>query len=183
MRTPRVVLGTALVVVAAGASLGTVAAADDGAPRAGTALSERLTGYQEDPAPVSTTGTGRFRASIDEGRGRISYRLTFSRLEADAAQAHIHFGGRAQSGGVSVFLCSNLGNGPVGTPACPARGGTVSGTIRAGDVIGPAVQGIAPGEFGELVDAIRAGKTYVNVHSTSYPAGEIRAQLDGHMHD
>jgi hypothetical protein len=181
MRTPRIALGAAIVVVAAGASLGTVAAADDAPPTGANTLSERLTGYQEDPAPVSTTGTGRFRASVDEGRGRITYRLAFSALEADVAQAHIHFGGRAQSGGISVFLCSNLGNGPAGTQACPAGGGTISGTIQAGDVVGPEAQGIAPGEFDELVAAIRAGKTYVNVHSSLYPAGEIRAQLDGHM--
>ena len=43
--------------------------------------------------------------------------------------------------------------------------------------MGPAAQGIAPGEFDELVDAIRAGVSYANVHSTTYPMGEIRAQL------
>ena len=45
-------------------------------------------------------------------------------------------------------------------------------------MIGPAGQGIDPGEFGELLDAVRAGVTYANVHSTKYPGGEIRAQLD-----
>ena len=42
----------------------------------------------------------------------------------------------------------------------------------------PAAQGIAAGEFNELVAAIRAGATYANVHSTKYEGGEIRAQLD-----
>ena len=54
---------------------------------------------------------------------------------------------------------------------------TVAGTIRAADVVGPTAQGIEPGEFAELVAAVRAGVTYVNVHSTKYPGGEIRAQL------
>jgi hypothetical protein len=50
-------------------------------------------------------------------------------------------------------------------------------------VVGPSGQGIEPGEFDELVAAVRAGRTYANVHSTKYPAGEIRAQLDrGHKH-
>jgi len=44
-------------------------------------------------------------------------------------------------------------------------------------VIGPAGQGIAAGEFAELLAAIRAGKTYANVHSAKFPGGEIRAQL------
>ena len=59
---------------------------------------------------------------------------------------------------------------------------SISGTIRAADVIGQAGQGIVSGEFAELVRAMRAGATYVNVHSTLYPGGEIRAQLDDHDH-
>ncbi len=47
----------------------------------------------------------------------------------------------------------------------------------AGDVIGPALQGIAVGEFDELVEAIEDRLTYVNVHSDVFPGGEIRGQL------
>lgn len=43
--------------------------------------------------------------------------------------------------------------------------------------VGAATQGLSAGEFGELVRAIRAGATYVNVHTTGRPSGEIRAQL------
>jgi hypothetical protein len=85
-------------------------------------------------------------------------------------QSHIHFGARAQTGGISVFFCSNLGNGPAGTPACPASApedNPLTGVSTAANVIGPAGQGIAAGEFAELVAAIRAGVAYVNVHSTS----------------
>ncbi|MFD1827627.1 MULTISPECIES: hypothetical protein [Mumia] len=42
-----------------------------------------------------------------------------------------------------MFLCTNLGNGPAGTQTCPQEG-TVTGTIVAADVVGPASQGIAP---------------------------------------
>ena len=38
-------------------------------------------------------------------------------------------------------------------------------------------QGILAGEFDELVEAIRAGATYANVHSTEFPPGEIRDQI------
>lgn len=61
--------------------------------------------------------------------------------------------------------------------ACPPPPATIKGTITAADVIGPAAQGIAPGELGELMQAIRAGVTCANVHSTKFPNGEIRSQL------
>jgi hypothetical protein len=36
----------------------------------------------------------------------------------------------------------------------------------------------SPGEFAELVAAIRAGRAYANVHSDKVPAGEIRGQIN-----
>ena len=85
---------------------------------------------------------------------------------------HIHLAQRHVPGVVVAFLC-----GGGGKPPCPSPGGTVSGTITAADIVGPAEQGIAPGEFGEVVRALRAGATYVNVHSELFPAGEIRGQI------
>ncbi|HEY9376556.1 MAG TPA: CHRD domain-containing protein [Jiangellaceae bacterium] len=158
-----------------------VASGDDGRVRRST-VSERLSGYEEDPLVLSTTGTGTFRARIDSSSQEITYRLTYSALEGNVLQAHIHLGGRHQSGGISVFLCTNLGNGPAGTQLCPAAPATVTGTISPVDVIGPAGQGITAQQFDELVSAIRAGVTYVNVHSSVYPGGEIRAQLGDHSH-
>jgi hypothetical protein len=142
-------------------------------------LRERLSGYEEDPLVLSTAGAGQLWLQISSQPEQIAYRLSYTGLEGTVTQAHIHFGGKAQSGGIVVFLCSNLGNGPAGTQECPAAPATITGTIRPADVIGPTGQGIAAGQFTEFVDAIRAGVTYVNVHSTSYPGGEIRAQL-GH---
>jgi hypothetical protein len=66
--------------------------------------------------------------------------------------------------------------------ACPgpdATSGTIEGTLDAADVTAlAAAQGIAVGEFAEFVRAIRADATYVNIHTTARPGGEIRAQLD-----
>lgn len=139
---------------------------------------ERLTGYEETPQSISTPANGEFKLRINSISNTLEYRLSYRGFETPVLQAHVHFGARATTGGISVFLCTNLGNGPAGTPACPSPEGTVSGTLDADDVVGPAGQGIAPGEFDELVDAIRAGYTYANVHTEARPAGEIRAQLE-----
>ncbi len=136
-----------------------------------------LVGYEENP-DISTQATGAFKVTLDDDAQTLSYELTFANLESDVTQAHIHFGKRAVNGGISVFLCSNLGNGPAGTPACPLRSGTVSRTVGAGDVIGPAGQGISAGQFGELAAAMRAGATYANVHTVTFAGGEIRAQIN-----
>jgi hypothetical protein len=164
------------MAVAVVAVLGVVGAAI--ATGGGHNIREHLTGYEEQPLALSTPGSGKFEARFNRFTQEIQYRLSYSDLEAAVTQAHIHFGAENQVGGVSVFLCTNLGNGPAGTQACPAAPATITGTIRPADVIGPTAQGIAPGEFDELIDAIEAGATYVNVHSTAHPVGEIRAQIN-----
>ncbi|MBM7785425.1 CHRD domain-containing protein [Tenggerimyces flavus] len=178
-RNARLALMAAGVLVAASA-VGTTALAGGDHSNDQKVFVEKLTGYEEDPQALSTAGSGRFSIRINDKKQEITYQLSYGSLEGTVTQAHIHFGGKAQSGGISTFLCSNLGNGPAGTQACPAAPATVTGTIRAADVIGPVGQGIAAGQFSELVKAIRAGATYANVHSTLYPGGEIRGQLDHH---
>jgi hypothetical protein len=140
---------------------------------------DMLTGFQEaTPAGVSSAASGTFNATIDEDASppTITYTLTYVGLSGPALFSHIHFGNRYDSGGVSVFLC-----GGGSKPACPAGTTTeanVTGTIVPSDVIGPASQGIGAGQFDKLIEAIRSGVTYVNVHSPQFPAGEIRGQLN-----
>lgn len=134
-----------------------------------------LTGYASVPA-ISSTGTGRFLAQIDAINNVISYQLTYSGLEGEIQQAHIHVGQASANGGVGAFLCSNLPSPPAGTPACPVSG-VVTGIIQANGVVGPNVQGIAVGEFAELAAAIRAGVSYANIHTSKFPPGEIRGQI------
>jgi hypothetical protein len=127
-----------------------------------------LSGFSEVPA-TSTTGHGKFKAKLENGS--IAFKLSYRDLEGTAQAAHVHFAQRDVNGGVAAFLC-----GGGGKPACPPSG-TVTGTIVASDVIGPADQGIAPGELAELVRAIKHGVTYVNVHTDKFPDGEIRGQI------
>ena len=136
-----------------------------------------LTGFEEN-SDLSTTGRGSWTARLSANGTTLRYTLTFSRLEGTVTQSHIHFGKRAINGGISMWLCGTTSNpGPAGTPACPSPGGTVSGELTAEDVVGPALQGIDPGQFGEILAAMRAGHAYVNVHSSKYGGGEIRAQI------
>lgn len=144
-------------------------------------FSIRLRGFEEVPA-VATRAGGRFTASLNDAGTEIEWELRYRLLEGNVTQAHIHLGQQHVNGGIMVFLCSNLGNGPAGTPACPPGNSfteaVVTGTIQASDVLTVAAQGVAAGEFFTLERAMRSGVAYVNVHSTLFPAGEIRGQLD-----
>jgi hypothetical protein len=135
-------------------------------------FSASLSGYEEVPA-VSSAGYGRFHAKLDPSETSLTYELTYSDLEGTTTtMAHIHFGQPGANGGVSVWLC-----GGGGKPACPAGSGTLSGVLTAADVVGPSSQGIDPGEFGELLEAMREGMTYVNIHTNKHTGGEIRGQI------
>jgi len=136
-----------------------------------------LTGRQEVPA-VSTAATGELRATIFNDDSALTYELSYAGLEGTVTQAHIHLGQHSVNGGIAVWLCSNLASPPTpaGVQACPLAG-TITGTITAADVVGPAGQGVAPGQFAELLAALRDGLTYVNVHTTLVPGGEIRSQI------
>jgi hypothetical protein len=138
-----------------------------------------LSGFLEPPS-ISTTGTGTFEATIDDEAMTIAWTLSYANLDSPAAplQAHVHFGQRSVNGGISIFLCSNLPNPPPGTQPCPPPPATISGTATPADIIGPNSQGIEPGAFEELVAAMRAGRTYANVHSSRFPSGEIRGQIN-----
>jgi hypothetical protein len=177
------VLATAASLGAVGVAAFAVAASADGGGGGSKpfTITERLSGFHETPLALSTSGQGSIRLRIDPQAGTIAYTVRYANLEGAVTQSHIHFGSPSQTGGISVFLCSNLGNGPAGTPACPTTNpGEVSGLLDSSDVIGPAAQGITAGQFSELLAAIRADSTYANVHSTLYPAGEIRNQLSAH---
>ena len=144
-------------------------------------LKVKLQGYQETPQTLSSPAFGEFEATISPNEDSIAWEMTYGGLPTPVLQSHIHFGQRALSGGISIFLCTNLTNAPpppaARTQSCPTPGGTISGEIMSSDVIGPANQGIAPGELAEIIAAIRAGYAYVNIHTQQFPSGEIRGQF------
>ena len=108
---------------------------------------------QERPKPKGKLGRARgtFTATITRSgaSGVIVWRLTFGKLTGRAVAAHIHSGVRGKSGPVIVPLCAPCRSG--------ARG---RATVDA-----------------SVLDALGAGRTYVNVHTKRNPAGEIRGQI------
>jgi hypothetical protein len=158
-----------------------------GANAGATDFHGTFSGFEETgplPGPTAAeTGAilsnGKATVDLDLNRAArtITFRLTFSGLSAPVTQSHIHFGKRHVPGGIIVFFCTNLNNGPAGTQMCPAGGGTVTGTIVAGNIVGPAAQNIPAGDFDGLVAALDSDTAYGNIHTTNFPAGEIRAQI------
>ena len=142
-------------------------------------LDARLSGFLETPASISSQGRGSFEIDVNSAATEAEYELEYEDLEGSQVLfAHIHLGQPATTGGVMVFLCSNVG-APVPTPACPGpEGGEVSGTLTADDVLGPSDQGVSAGEFEEFVRALRRGGAYVNVHTDLHPSGEIRGNIE-----
>lgn len=177
----------------------TSAARDAAASRAGSGGSSgsgsesalrakaRLRGFQEVPA-ISTPGRGSFEAELSADGTTLSWTLSYADLKGNTVEggavtgAHLHLAQRGVNGGIAIHFCGGGG----GTGACPAPPATLTGMATADNVVGPAGQGLDPGKLGDLVEAIRAGVTYVNVHTTRFPGGEIRGQVrahHGHGHD
>ena len=107
----------------------------------------------------------------------LTFKLTFANLGSNVTQAHIHFGKDHVAGGIFAFLCTNLGNGPAGTPACPPTGGTVTGTLTAASVLAIAGQNVPAGDFTVVRDVLESNTGYANIHTVQFPAGEIRGQI------
>jgi hypothetical protein len=148
-----------------------------GPASAGEQMAARLRGFEEVPA-ISSSGGAFFSATINETTGTINWTMTYGVTNGKITQSHIHFAQKGVNGGIFVFLCSNLGNGPTGTQTCPNAPATISGTWHASDIIGgAAAQGIQVGDFGPVLRALKTGTAYVKLHTDKYPGGEIRGQV------
>jgi hypothetical protein len=174
MRKALVILLVAAGFVAVLAASAALANGDEGKSFKSTlnGFNEVVGGPGASTGSVSTGAEGTFRAKLRDNGTQLEFTLTYSGIEGGTVtQAHPHFAQRHVGGGIFGFFCG----GP--KPPCPTPGGTVEGTWTAADVIGPADQGVAAAQFDEFVRALRAGAVYANVHSTSFPEGEIRGQV------
>jgi CHRD domain-containing protein len=140
------------------------------------AFKAKLSGFQE-VLPKVSPSTGHFELTVTGST--ISYTLTYTKLSSPAFMAHIHFGQAAEIGGVFLWLCgSTSAPGPVGTPTCPANGGTVSRSgVTAADIQSVSAQNLNAGDFAAALSILENGAAYVNVHTTNFPGGEIRGAV------
>jgi hypothetical protein len=147
-----------------------------GTPANAEEFTAKMVGFHEAPTSIfSANGQGTLHLDLDKKARTITFKETFSGLSSPVTQSHIHLGEIHTAGGVTVFFCTNLNNAPV--QPCPAGGGTITGTITAGNVIGLPAQGLPAGDFDALVELLESRSGYVNVHTTNFPAGEIRGQI------
>ena len=129
-----------------------------------------LSGGEEVP-PVDTRAQGQAVFQLSRDGSELSYRLIVANIQ-NVTQAHIHMAPRGENGPVVAWLY------PEGPPAelIPGRfnGVLATGTITADDLVGP----LAGAGLEDLIEAMLAGDLYVNVHTSQFPPGEIRGQIE-----
>jgi hypothetical protein len=107
----------------------------------------------------STGATG--AAGISFENGVVTYSIEVHGI-SDITFSHIHSGGADVNGPVRVFLFR-------GPKAGPSEGVLVEGSFTAADVTGVT--------FEELINQMKTGQAYVNVHTNQFPGGEMRGQV------
>jgi hypothetical protein len=123
-----------------------------------------LSGADEVP-PNDSPATGQVTLHVIRHGTAIRYHLELNDIE-NVFVAHIHNAAFGVNGPVVVFLYG---------PVSPPESGDieVNSTFTEADFVGP-LQGKP---MADLLAEIRAGRTYVNAHTSAHPAGEIRGQI------
>lgn len=123
-----------------------------------------LSGANEVP-PNESAARGVIQLKISKDETSISYRLIASNIDS-VTGAHLHLAPSGTNGPVVVLL--------FGGPVTGRHNGVLSeGTITATNVVGPLA-----GDLQTLIDTLRSGAIYTNVHTRALPGGEIRGQLE-----
>ena len=146
-------LAAAAAALALGLALAAAAAADARGQATAIGLIATMNAPSEVPAPAGDVSgaRGAFTATATQsGTGAtLQWQMTFTGLTGPGTAAHIHVATRGQAGPVAVPLC-----GPCTSPASGTA--TVDATVLA---------------------ALQSGGAYVNVHTDTNKAGEIRGQV------
>lgn len=139
-----------------------------------------LNGANNVPDPITTPASGRLELTVSPNGQSVSYVLTVKDIE-NAAAGDLHLGPPGANGPLVVKLFPARGSPP---KKGAFTGVLAQGTFDATDLIGP----MTGAKLGELLDQIREGNAYVNVHTSDgqdppnsgpgdYRLGEIRGQI------
>ena len=123
------------------------------------------------PNGVISTGQGQAIFKISEDGTEISYKLIVANIE-NVTMAHIHCGEEGVNGPFIAWLFQM-----VPAPGVTVNGILAEGTITAADIISRPTCSGGFSTFEQLVERIRTGTAYVNVHTVKYGGGEIRGQI------
>lgn len=133
-------------------------------------------GDQEVP-PVETRARGQATFQLNKDGTELHFRLIVANIE-NVTQAHIHCGTPDVAGPVVAWLY------PSSPPAelIPGRfaGVLARGVITEADVVEQPDSEVCPGgvaTLDELLDKMREGAAYSNVHTSQHPAGEVRGNI------
>jgi hypothetical protein len=150
------------------------------AQAADSVFTAAMDGAQCLPDPIKTPATGTVELRVSADGKKIDYKITVDKL-ANPSQADLHLGAASQNGPAVVKLWPKAGGA---AKRGEFSGVLAEGTIDSGDFAGS----MAGSSIAELIEEIRAGNSYVNVHTYDgvdppysgpgdYRVGEIRGQL------
>jgi Cu/Zn superoxide dismutase len=117
--------------------------------------------------PVESRAQAQATFKLANDGESLRYKLNVAQLE-DVLFAHIHLAPAGSNGPVVAFLA-----GPFIPPLDRANGRLARGAITAGDLVGP----LAGQPLADLINAMEDHNTYINVHTSQYPDGEVRGQI------
>lgn len=128
-------------------------------------FSAKLAGKDEVPS-VKTKANGKVKIKLSEDGTSLNYKLEVKNI-VNVNAAHIHRGMKGKNGPPVVNLFTG-----------PKKEGKFSGSLSEGTITDKDLSGDLMGKtLNDLVQLIKAGDAYVNVHTDAHPDGEIRGQL------
>jgi hypothetical protein len=145
------------------------------------------TGAEEVPVR-STTSEATLTLKIDHNEQQAKYDLKVTSTIDDAFMAHLHRGPVGANGPIAVWLWPHPAPVPPPTPTDPLLPGPFEGRLQK-DYIVPSdlcfsmtapycLNGVPQWDL--FVAEVEAGNVYVNVHTSEFPGGEVRAQVHEH---
>lgn len=169
-----------LVLAAATAALAACGGSDSTTPTPVSKIVNLTADLKPSNEPSVTgnpTGSGTFTATLDTSTNVFTYNTTFTGLTANASLGHIHGpftpGGATTSAGVILNFDPAVTPGVTFTGLKTATAGSATGTIT----LNSSLQLTSTVNGDSLRKLLLAGLTYVNIHTATNPAGEIRGQI------